>query len=80
MIPSIQPWQVDVHCTTDELVLTVFPSFPFLPNNRYQAAIPSMKSRCITVNGFSKSYGMTGYRLGYLAADKEVCVALAVCA
>ena len=28
--------------------------------------------KTITVNGFSKAYAMTGWRLGYLAANKEV--------
>jgi len=41
------------------------------------AAVPGMNSRCITVNGFSKSYGMTGYRLGYLAADSQIVKACA---
>lgn len=36
------------------------------------AALEGMKQRCITVNGFSKSYGMTGYRLGYLAGDAQI--------
>jgi len=29
---------------------------------------PEIRSRTITVNGFSKSYSMTGWRLGYLSA------------
>lgn len=31
-------------------------------------SIPSLEGRVITVNGFSKSYAMTGWRVGYLAA------------
>ncbi len=31
-------------------------------------SIPSLQDRVITVNGFSKSYAMTGWRIGYLAA------------
>jgi len=31
-------------------------------------AIPSLQDRVITVNGFSKSYAMTGWRIGYVAA------------
>lgn len=30
------------------------------------------KERTITINGFSKAYGMTGWRLGYLAGPKNV--------
>lgn len=32
------------------------------------ASLPAMKERTITLNGFSKSYAMTGWRVGYLAA------------
>lgn len=31
------------------------------------ASLPGMHERTITVNGFSKSFGMTGWRVGYLA-------------
>lgn len=31
-------------------------------------ALPGMRDRTITVNGFSKSFAMTGWRLGYTAA------------
>lgn len=30
------------------------------------AALPGMKERTITINGFSKTYSMTGWRLGYV--------------
>ena len=36
------------------------------------ASIQDMYERTITVNGFSKAYSMTGWRLGYLAAPKEL--------
>merc|ERR1712038_2070461 len=36
------------------------------------AALEGMWSRTLTINGFSKSYGMTGYRLGYLAAPQPI--------
>jgi aminotransferase len=32
------------------------------------ATLPGMRERTITLNGFSKSYAMTGWRVGYLAA------------
>jgi len=34
------------------------------------ATLPGMRERTITINGFSKSYAMTGWRVGYLAAPK----------
>ena len=34
--------------------------------------IDGMKERTILINGFSKSYAMTGWRLGYACAPKEI--------
>ncbi|MBE7710295.1 MAG: aminotransferase class I/II-fold pyridoxal phosphate-dependent enzyme [Cyanobacteria bacterium SIG32] len=36
------------------------------------AEIPGMKERTILINGFSKSYAMTGWRLGYACGPKEI--------
>ena len=36
------------------------------------AAIGDMHHRTITINGFSKAYAMTGWRLGYAVAPKEI--------
>ena len=33
------------------------------------ATVPGMKSHTVTVNGVSKTYAMTGFRIGYLATD-----------
>ena len=41
------------------------------------ASLPGMKERTITVNGFSKAYAMTGWRLGYMAADPAIIKAAA---
>ncbi|MEG0874652.1 MAG: aminotransferase class I/II-fold pyridoxal phosphate-dependent enzyme [Clostridiales bacterium] len=35
------------------------------------ASIPGMKDRTIVVNGVSKSFAMTGWRIGYVACNKE---------
>jgi len=35
-------------------------------------ALPDMGERTVTINGFSKAYAMTGWRLGYLAAPEEL--------
>jgi aminotransferase len=35
-------------------------------------SLPGMESRTITVNGFSKAYAMTGWRIGYVAAEKKL--------
>ncbi|WKK60410.1 pyridoxal phosphate-dependent aminotransferase [Sphingobacterium sp. BN32] len=36
------------------------------------AQFDSIKDRVIIVNGFSKAFAMTGWRLGYIAANKEI--------
>ena len=36
------------------------------------ASLPGMKERTILINGFSKAYAMTGWRLGYAAGPKEI--------
>ena len=44
-------------------------------NDRKPASItqiPGMKERTILINGFSKAYAMTGWRLGYACAPKEI--------
>jgi len=41
------------------------------------ASLPGMKERTVTVNGFSKAYAMTGWRLGYLAAETPIAKACA---
>jgi aminotransferase len=35
-------------------------------------ALPGMRERTIIINGFSKAYAMTGWRLGYALAPKEI--------
>jgi aspartate aminotransferase len=34
-------------------------------------SLPGMEDRTVTINGFSKAYAMTGWRLGYLTGPKE---------
>ena len=36
------------------------------------AAFPGMKERTVLINGFSKSYAMTGWRLGYACAPENI--------
>ena len=36
------------------------------------AALPNMKTRTITLGGFSKNYAMTGWRVGYACAPAEI--------
>lgn len=36
------------------------------------ASLPGMQERTIVINGFSKAYAMTGWRLGYALGPKEI--------
>ena len=36
------------------------------------ASIPGMHERTLTINGFSKSYAMTGWRLGYICGPRVI--------
>ena len=36
------------------------------------ATLPGMRERTIVINGFSKSYAMTGWRLGYTAGPRHI--------
>lgn len=40
------------------------------------AALSGMKERTITINGFSKAYAMTGWRVGYIAAPTDFIAAI----
>jgi len=40
------------------------------------ASLPEMKERTILLNGFSKAYAMTGWRIGYAAARVEIIEAM----
>jgi len=39
-------------------------------------SLPGMEERTITVNGFSKAYAMTGWRIGYVVAEKKLSATL----
>tara|TARA_A100001011_G_scaffold175966_1_gene184540 strand:- start:508 stop:1695 length:1188 start_codon:yes stop_codon:yes gene_type:complete len=40
------------------------------------AQIPKLKNRTLTMNGVSKSYAMTGWRIGYAAGPKDIIKAI----
>jgi len=40
------------------------------------ATLPGMKENTILLNGFSKTYAMTGWRIGYAAAPREIIAAM----
>ncbi len=40
------------------------------------AALPGMRDRTVLLGGFSKDYAMTGWRVGYVAANPEISAAI----
>jgi len=63
----------DVYVLSDE----IYEHITFNAEHVSFASLPGMKERTITVNGFSKAYAMTGWRLGYLAAPAPIVQAAA---
>jgi aminotransferase len=50
----------------------IYEKFIYPPGKHFSiASLPGMFERTITLNGFSKTYAMTGWRVGYLAAPPE---------
>lgn len=53
----------------------IYEHINFVDQHESIAQFPSIKERVIIVNGFSKAFAMTGWRLGYIAASKEIAAA-----
>lgn len=53
----------------------IYEHINFVDQHASIASFDSIKDRVILINGFSKAYAMTGWRLGYLAASKEIAAA-----
>jgi aspartate aminotransferase len=53
----------------------IYEHINFVDKHYSIAAFPSIKDRVILINGFSKAYAMTGWRVGYMAASKEIAAA-----
>ena len=58
----------DAHVVSDE----IYAQITYGVDQPAAAAIDGLGERTITVDGFSKSFSMTGWRLGYLLAPEEV--------
>lgn len=59
----------------DSFVITdeVYEHILYKPNvHSYMASLPGMKERTITCNSLSKTYSITGWRLGYVQANAEI--------
>jgi aminotransferase len=63
----------------DLLVLSdeIYEKMVYAGNRHFSiGTVPGIRERTITVNGFSKIYSMTGWRLGYTAASQELTEAM----
>ena len=64
----------DVLRGTNVMVLSdeIYAELTFEGSHVSFAAIPDMWERTVIVSGFSKAYAMTGWRLGYILAPREL--------
>ena len=62
----------------DLLVISdeIYSELTYGKNHVSIGSFEGMKERTITINGFSKSFAMTGWRIGYLACPKDMCAAM----
>lgn len=58
----------DIFVISDE----IYSELNYTENHVSIVNIPGMKERTVLINGFSKSYAMTGWRLGYACAPVEI--------
>jgi aminotransferase len=69
----------DVIRDTEILVITdeIYAELTFNGKHHYSfAALPGMRDRTVLLNGFSKAFSMTGWRLGYAAGQKDIIAAM----
>ncbi len=60
----------------DRLVYAPMADSSALPQHTCFPTLPGMRDRTILLGGFSKSHAMTGWRIGYSAAPKELSAAM----
>ncbi len=65
----------DIICDNDLLLITdeVYSELTYEGKHTAAATVGDLRERTITLNGFSKAYAMTGWRIGYLCAPREIC-------
>lgn len=63
---------------TDIMVISdeIYAELTYGQHHVSMANIPDMYERTIVINGFSKAYSMTGWRLGYVCGPKELVAAM----
>jgi aspartate aminotransferase len=64
----------DILIISDDIYEKIFyAKFPFVNT---ATCVPELKDRVIVVNGVSKTYAMTGWRIGYAAGPEEIIAAI----
>ena len=58
----------DIYVLSDE----IYSELTYSGTHVSIASIPGMRERTIVMNGFSKAYAMTGWRLGYACGPEEI--------
>ncbi len=58
----------DLYVISDE----IYSELTYAGNHVSIASFPGMRERTVVINGFSKSYAMTGWRLGYTCAPELI--------
>ncbi len=58
----------DLYVLSDE----IYAELTYQQDHVTIASLPGMRERTVLINGFSKSYSMTGWRLGYACAPKNI--------
>ncbi len=58
----------DLYVVSDE----IYAELTYLDEHVTIASLPGMRERTVLINGFSKAYSMTGWRLGYACAPKII--------
>lgn len=50
----------------------IYEHINYVGTHASMAQVPGMKDRCVIVNGVSKAYAMTGWRIGFIAAPEWI--------
>jgi len=58
----------DIYVLSDE----IYSELTYETGHTSIASLPGMKERTVLINGFSKAYAMTGWRLGYACGPEEI--------
>ena len=58
----------DIYVLSDE----IYSELSYKGDHVSIASLPGMRERTILINGFSKAYAMTGWRLGYACGPREI--------